>query len=303
MRPAVLPAGEDTVVLELLAEKEIVPGMSLVRLIGKVEDQQLPAETVTLTIKKRDQPEMLPPPAARPLAPQRVEFPTADGVQLVGRFYPGPKGKPSNPVLLLHDLEQHKGEDLYAGLALALQSKGYAVLSFDFRGHGRSKGVSPEFWNAPHNKLLPRRGRPANTIQAQDFPAPYWHTLVNDIAAARRDLDLLNDQKVVNSSNLVLVAAGRAATLGSLWLASEWYRAEKGNPAPEGSTIAAAVWLSIDPGVGGQAQPVGSWMQTPARPTARPCFLSTARAMRRAATGPGSTRARPVHRVASSLSS
>ena len=47
---------------------------------------------------------------------------------------------------------------------------------------------------------------------------------VNDIAAARRYLEVRNDAGDCNLSNLILVGAKEGAALGSLWIAEEWQR-------------------------------------------------------------------------------
>ena len=85
-------------------------------------------------------------------------------------------------------------------------------------------------------------------------------------AAARLHLDLKNDQSQVNTSSIYLIGAGDAATLGMLWLASEWQRPAirptiigatgvevpyKLSPTPgvfpdveAGRDIAGAIWLT-----------------------------------------------------------
>lgn len=65
-----------------------------------------------------------------------VEFPSADGLALRGWWMPGNAGMP--PILLCHDLNSSKRS--MVNLAIALREKGFAVLMFDFRGHGESAG-------------------------------------------------------------------------------------------------------------------------------------------------------------------
>ncbi len=66
-----------------------------------------------------------------------LSFTTADGVTLVGAFYP-PSTPPAPGVLLLHMMGRQK-ED-WAPFATRLQEEGYAVLALDLRGHGESGG-------------------------------------------------------------------------------------------------------------------------------------------------------------------
>ncbi len=220
-------------------------------------------------------------PVSRPLSAadsiqsKRINFKTCDEVELSGTFYrsapaAGKKEK-DTVVLLLHDFRHNKGgssqEDGWPQLAGQLQKEGYAVLSFDFRGFGNSKSVSPNFWKFAHNSS-PRaikgatKKNPPPTIDEKDFYPSYFINLVNDIAAARAKLNELNDANEVNASNIVLIGAGQGATLGALWLASELRRQKDSQSdrlfpgmspqfsrldEPEGKDVAAAVWLTIYP--------------------------------------------------------
>jgi len=216
--------------------------------------------------------------AADDIQSKRVTFTTFDEVELSGTFYPsaptsGKKNKDA-VVLLLHDFRHNKGgssqEDGWHQLAGMLQKEGYAVLSFDFRGFGNSKSVSPKFWAFTHNSVGirgSRRKNPPASIDEKDFTPNYFINLVNDIAAARSYLNTLNDDGQVNASNLILIGAGQGATLGALWLASECRR-QKDNQSdklfigmapqlrsldePEGNDVAAAVWLTIYPTLEGK---------------------------------------------------
>jgi pimeloyl-ACP methyl ester carboxylesterase len=219
--------------------------------------------------------------AAQDIESKRVNFPTFDEVELSGTFYrsaPGSGKKDKDTVvLLLHDFRHNKGggsqEDGWHQLAGQLQKEGYAVLSFDFRGFGNSKSVSPKFWSYSHNSGGIKGGRKKNppaSIDEKDFTQNYFIHLVNDIAAARAYLNVLNDAGEVNASNIVLIGAGQGATLGALWLASECRRQkdnQSNNPnlnligaapqfrsldEPEGNDVAAAVWLTIYPTLEGK---------------------------------------------------
>ncbi|MSR32290.1 MAG: hypothetical protein EXR99_12365 [Gemmataceae bacterium] len=216
-----------------------------------------------------------------------VNFTTSDGVLITGKFYSGAKGKDLPTVLCLHGFTHKKGGSSttkeWEGLALALQKEGHSVLTFDFRGHGKSTIVSGKFWEAEINKKLPgalKTDRPRK-ISYTDFTSSYYPNLVNDIAAAKCFLDARNDSLEANTSNLVVVGAGEGATLGALWMASEWRRQPcevveytPGRPAnffiasppttktsyltamtaqdPEGAKQLAAIWLTINPTVAGK---------------------------------------------------
>ena len=156
-------------------------------------------------------------------------------------------------------------EASYGDLARTLQTRGFAVLTFDFRGHGGSVMVAAEFWKHPHNSLLMPKGvrgpRPGGKILIQEFPAAYHPQLVLDVAAAQRFLELRNDTRDLNANNLIVVGAGKGATLAALWLASEWHRVEKIGGPPAGSAVAAAVWISLEPNVFSRSvQGVDNWL-------------------------------------------
>src|SRR5262249_36781497 len=74
-------------------------------------------------------------------APEAVTLLTADQVELQAHYYPSNKGKTAPVVLLLHALDEDSKKAEWTSLAKALQAKGYAVLRFDFRGHGDSTNI------------------------------------------------------------------------------------------------------------------------------------------------------------------
>ncbi len=212
---------------------------------------------------------------------ERVRFKSYDDVELIGSFYAGNSRK-SPAVLLLHELGGSSQDAGWDELARKLQDQGFSVLSFDFRGHGKSTTVGKAFWTVQINRSL--RGvnlnNPRSEINAKDFPAGYFPYLVNDIAAAKRFLDEQNDAQVCNSSNLILIGAKDGATLGALWAASEFghvrgFRNQFNVLVPkgvEGEDITCCVWISISQtlpaahaikGVGTMSMPVYEWFRAP----------------------------------------
>jgi dienelactone hydrolase len=212
-----------------------------------------------------------------------VTFRTVDGVELKGTFWTNPDSKKNAAVLLLHNFSKQKGGDRsdegWAALGESLAKEGYTVLSFDFRGHGDSKEVGKEFWTLqkfPHNKLALKMGAPPKEIPTaidyKDFqttPSSYYPHLVDDIAAAKAFLD---NKAGGASGNLVVVGAGSGATLGAMWMASEYrrYRDKTENPQvgtrlnldadPEGKDIACGIWLTISGNLESHQVPVDSWL-------------------------------------------
>jgi alpha-beta hydrolase superfamily lysophospholipase len=213
---------------------------------------------------------------------KRVTIKTGDGAELQGYFYPGGGGKKDATVLLLHHFDPKKGgssqTDGLPLLAERLQKEGYSVLTFDFRGFGESKTVGKEFWDlrrSPYNQFARRtkigKNLPESIDHAQFNPA-YYPYLANDVAAAKAYLDRRNDAGDLNSSNLVLIGAGEGASVGALWLRSECSRHRDKNPLapalrpdlvaePESKDVACAVWLSVQPTLGGRPNPmVRNWL-------------------------------------------
>jgi alpha-beta hydrolase superfamily lysophospholipase len=216
---------------------------------------------------------------------QDVRFDAADGVELHGTYYPpDPAAKAKSAcVLLLHNFDKAKGgnshQEGWEALATDLQKDGYAVLSFDFRGHGDSKNVKEAFWNSvknPHNiNYVKTAAKAPDTIDRQDFAgnaASYFPYFVNDVAAAK---DWLDNNAGGASGRLIVIGAGEGATVGALWMSSECHRQRaklQGNQIifdkaglpdleePEGSDLVGAVWLNISPTLGGRS--VGEKLHT-----------------------------------------
>jgi len=207
---------------------------------------------------------------------EKCTFDTVDQVKIQGTYYPSAKLKKSPVVLLLHKFGGSSSQDGWNDLALELQKADFAVLSFDFRGHGNSTGVQPGFWMDKDNQTLVSGfspTKPKQNISYKDFHASYMPLLVNDIAAAKVYLDKRNDSGDCNSANLILIGAEEGATLGAMWMYSEMFRKKVTSinalgvitgvdPTLEGSRIGAALWLTISPKLGSQSVPLKLWTKT-----------------------------------------
>jgi alpha-beta hydrolase superfamily lysophospholipase len=191
---------------------------------------------------------------------ETVKFETVDAVDLKGTYWPSVKAKKAPVAILLHKIGGKSKDAGWPELAEELQKAGFAVLAFDFRGHGESTSVGAAFWNHPMNQNL--RKPPAaqqTSVDMKTFPATYYPNLVNDIAAAKRFIERrYNDTGECNCSNIVLIGAEDGATLGALWLASETKRyriipvglAGQKNERPESKDVIACVWLSMSESLG-----------------------------------------------------
>ena len=110
--------------------------------------------------------------AAAPAENREVSFSAADGFALKGTFYSAEKGGPG--ILLLHQCNADR--QIYDHLATMLNTAGYNVLAFDFRGFGGSKaGEYTDF-----------------TVQRQKI----MESMPGDVGAA---LNLLTSQRTVNN--------------------------------------------------------------------------------------------------------
>ena len=206
-------------------------------------------------------------PAQAQNAPEERSFRTTDGVKLRGLYYKTPKGGAAPVVIMLHAYKANPDEAVWADTAKRLVGLGYHVFRFDFRGHGKSTDVDPaEFWTNPVNKAYVRVSQGMttatdNSIKVEDFRTSYYPMLVQDLAAVRNQIDLMNDNGELNASSIYLFGAGDAANLGIFFIATEWLRERQkpnvGIPAqfvsprrplfpgadPAGLDYAGAIWL------------------------------------------------------------
>ena len=72
------------------------------------------------------------------MAPQPFEVSSRDGTRLALFAWPAPSEPARGTVLLVHGLGEHSGR--YTHVAAALRDWGWAAVSYDHRGHGRSQG-------------------------------------------------------------------------------------------------------------------------------------------------------------------
>jgi pimeloyl-ACP methyl ester carboxylesterase len=193
---------------------------------------------------------------------EEISFKTYDGVLIKGTYYPSNQGGKSPTVILLHKYGSDRTKGDWDGLAKRLQEKGNNVMSFDFRGHGGSTVIAdPEkFWAYPGNTKYIKGGTnpgitKKKTITFKDFAPGYLPYLVNDIVAARWDLDNRNDNGQCNTSNIIVIGAEEGGALGLLWMTTEGFRRavyskmnafdfNPGNTATALDDIAGAIFLS-----------------------------------------------------------
>lgn len=200
---------------------------------------------------------------------QEVSFETADKVELKGTFYPG-AGKNSPAILFLHELGSSRDKGGWDELGKKLSAEGFACLAFDFRAHGESTTVNPQFfWANQNNQRTFKAGKSRDKITLPDLlknQKYYLPILINDIMAAKKYLDQRNDSSDCNTSNTILIGAKEGAGLGVQFISRELTR-RRMIPNPfnpmlppqldpknrmEGEDIRAAIWLSIAERINGE---------------------------------------------------
>lgn len=218
---------------------------------------------------------------------ERVRISTVDGVDLHAKFYPCRDGKIKNPptVLMLHPLGESSAKKPWVALAEKLSEKS-AVLTFDFRGHGQSTEIDPDkFWTVPFNRNHVKGANNAalagkNALEFKELLPQYYTAFINDIAACKAYLDRKNDTGACNTSSFILVGAEDGATLGAIWLNSEYHRHRlvqhpvtllmAPDNRPEGQDVIACVWLSIKSTLGSRLVSVPATLSIPLRERAVP---------------------------------
>ncbi|MFO0867207.1 MAG: hypothetical protein U0744_21640 [Gemmataceae bacterium] len=217
----------------------------------------------------------------------KVRIPTIDGVVLQGTFYAAknPAGKVPPTVLLVHALGEKSSKPEWVNLATSLQEK-FAVMTFDFRGHGESTEIDPAKFGRYQPNVNLVKGFKANkeSIDYKDFDKAYMPILCNDLAAVKAFLDRKNDQGQCNTSTFIVVGAETGATLAALWINSENYRfrmVPAQNPlfppqpppadaASEGRSVVGCVWLSISPTLGRNQVSISKLLDQPGKVHATP---------------------------------
>src|SRR5947209_3645375 len=204
----------------------------------------------------------------------RVPIPTADGLELDGTFYTPNKGTNSPCVMLVHRYGSDRTKGEWNALAKKLQEKGFAVLSFDLRGHGNSTTVAQPsvFWSNPWNRNgIKHASEKRTSITYTDFQRSYFPMLVNDLVAARRFIDTKHDARECNAGSLFVIGAQEGASLGLLWIATEFERRVPvgagafGVPTgyrAAGEDLAGACWLGAMTHPQNITFNVTNWFQT-----------------------------------------
>ncbi|QDU63716.1 Alpha/beta hydrolase family protein [Planctomycetes bacterium Pan216] len=158
---------------------------------------------------------------------------TRDGVYLTGRFWKPDESNKETPVVMLLHMRGRDQND-WAPYARYLCDKGFAVATFDFRGHGDSKQVNPDQYVSPRDALRGMR-RPSsdNRVERIDEETEFRNgrelaMLVNDIDAIKEFLIEQNNAGRINVQRLGVVAGGPMASALATHFAAREYASERG---------------------------------------------------------------------------
>ncbi|MDR2756401.1 MAG: alpha/beta hydrolase [Planctomycetaceae bacterium] len=172
-------------------------------------------------------------------------FLTQDLVRLSATYYYGNADKETTPVLLLHGDKGTRKD--FNPLIDLLVNNGYAVLTADLRGHGKSikrtEIIPPQFETQVVTKQQNSggggRGQKPKLVPIQVMKAPaskkeveyladefqpddYAKMAKFDLLLLRGVLERVHAEGMVNLNRLVVVGVGRGAALAAYWAVQDW---------------------------------------------------------------------------------
>lgn len=142
--------------------------------------------------------------------PEHVILDTSDGVRLKCTYFAPPKseetdGKAAIPIILLHDWEGNRGQLLRYGAYL--QSRGYAAIVPDLRGHGESTQIV-----GVDKPINIERFRKPDVLAAQ-----------KDIERCKKYLVQRHNEGQLNIDLLCVLAVGETSVLAVQWTYNDWF--------------------------------------------------------------------------------
>ena len=138
---------------------------------------------------------------------EKVDLDTEDGVYLTAEFWPAPKpSRQAAVVMLLHQIG--KTRRAFVPLADQLQKEGYAVVAFDFRGHGDSRRINPEVYDAANGTIAPSGGGDEIHYATAFRRGKDYESLMGDITAVKNFLLTKNNAERLNIKQLGVIGAG-----------------------------------------------------------------------------------------------
>ncbi len=152
---------------------------------------------------------------------------TADGVKLRGIYYKGVNSMNGSCVMIIMSRSQTPPRatgTAWPGLG------GQRIPHAPLRSARARQEQGPDPGQVLGGELQHHAARlesqaAKDTLDMKDFQNKrnYYPQMVYDLAAARNHLDKLNDDGQLNTSSIYLIGDGDAATLGMMFLATEWH--------------------------------------------------------------------------------
>ncbi|MEM6689537.1 MAG: alpha/beta hydrolase [Planctomycetota bacterium] len=142
------------------------------------------------------------------MGPRPIKLRTKDRIELNGVYVPSEKEKEAITVVIVHEWEGQMSP--YLELVLGLSRAGYAVVAFDYRGHGGSA------------KYVDARG------QLKEFDVSRMgrrdvENIVNvDMETIKKFLKEENNEGNLNLNTLVVLGIGEGSVFASNWALKDW---------------------------------------------------------------------------------
>jgi pimeloyl-ACP methyl ester carboxylesterase len=148
-----------------------------------------------------EEPLLLPPQNGPLPGVEEVRFPTSDGLWLYGTWLPSGGGMPRGVIIFCHGFKMNRAAA--TAYCRPLQEAGFAVFTFDFRGHGDSpnrEGYRPMQW--------------ATHYEVRDLEAAIRHVVARqEERGLRTPIGLFG---VSRGGTVALLVASRAAEVKAL---------------------------------------------------------------------------------------
>lgn len=190
---------------------------------------------------------------------EEINRPTSDGVYLNGTYFrPDQAGRETSVIVLLHSKGGSQVD--WFPFAKQLKDKGFAVITFDFRGHGASKAVNREIYLDPVDaekgggKMDPDAKPKENAAAREKKKKPidfdkdfrkgaHSKNLVRDLDTIKTFILEQHNAGALNVQRLGLVAADEMSSNVAMEFAGSEYKKKVGW-APGGGDLHAMVLIN-----------------------------------------------------------
>ena len=163
--------------------------------------------------------------------PRPIKVTTKDGIELAGVYVPSSKGREAIPIILVHEWDGQMSP--YNRLVASLAEQGYAIVAFDYRGHGGS------------SDYVDNRGRPRKFEPSRMSSNDMKNIVRYDMETIKKFLIEENNEGNLNLNALVVVGVGEGGIIASHWTVQDWSFPNVG-AIKQGKDVKALVLISPD---------------------------------------------------------